>query len=150
MRLRDSDPGAWNRVVVEYHVIDAGWTWHHKLGAVVIFTANQLHPQAVINISKICNGINLSTQINTSTPKKKKSLQPRSRNALQLSPQQRNRRPQTPTQLRLIHLLRHPHLAPRLKLVPQPQQRMHKRQIEAILWTPLQLLHRRRVVTPVL
>ena len=65
-----------------------------------------------------------------------------------LRPHHRNRRAQTPPQLRPLYLLPDLHLPLLIKLVPEPQQRMHERHIEAPLRPIFQLGHQVLVLRP--
>ena len=60
---------------------------------------------------------------------------------LQLSSDHRNRSTQSPAQLRPLQLLPDLHLPLVRELVPETQQRVHEREIQAVLGTPGELLH---------
>lgn len=69
---------------------------------------------------------------------------------LEIATYHRERRTQAPAQLRPLNLLPNLNLPLRVHLVPQPQERMHKRQIETPLWPILKLRHHVRIAAPVL
>ena len=66
-----------------------------------------------------------------------------------MSVEHRDRRTKAPPELGIVHLLLDPHLARVVKLVPEAEERVLEREVEAVLRAVRELKQRARVAAPV-